>query len=77
MSEFKNTNFAKLNVVQQQIAELFQKHELTRPEVFVILRSMRDFKMVNRELAEIYWDGIKWADKHNSFGSHPFREDLK
>ena len=72
MKDFSQTNFAKLNHIQQQIADIFQKNELTRPEVFVVLKSMRDFKMANKEIAEKYWSELKWADPYNDFGEYPF-----
>lgn len=56
--EFTETNFAKLNVIQQEIADIFQKNQLTRPEVFVILKGMRRFKMVNKELADEWWNKL-------------------
>lgn len=71
-SEFTETSFAKLNVVQQEIADLFMKHGLTRPEVFVVLKGMREFKMINRTLAEKYWYELKWGDPYNGMGSEPF-----
>lgn len=72
MSQFIETNFLKLNVIQQEIADLFEKNKLTRPEVFVVLKGMREFKMVNRNLSDKWWHELKWADKYNGFGDTPF-----
>lgn len=58
MSEFNNTNFAKLNTIQQKIVDMFEFNNLTRPEVFVLLKALRNFKMVNREIAEKYWNEL-------------------
>lgn len=57
-AEFTETNFTKLNVIQQEIAGIFQKNKLTRPEVFVILKGLRRFKMVNKELADEWWNKL-------------------
>lgn len=72
MSEFTNTNFSKLNVIQQKIADLFQNESLSRTEVFVVLKGLREFKMVNKELADKWYSNLRYADPENGFGSHPF-----
>lgn len=77
MSEFTSTNFAKLNIIQQQIADIFQKNELTRAEVFVTLKGMREFKAVDRITADEWWSELRWGDKYNGFGSHPFKPSME
>lgn len=77
MSEFTKTNFSKLNAIQQQIADLFQSNELTHAEVFAVLKGMREFKMVNRQLADKWWLELRWGDPYNGFGSHPFKPNVE
>lgn len=50
-------NYAKLNVIQQEIADKFEKNKLTWLEVFLILKGMKNKEMVNYEKAKNYY---KW-----------------
>lgn len=53
--ELSVINYTKLNVIQQDIADLFQNNKLTIQEAGIILNGMKNKEMVNREIAVRYY----------------------
>jgi CRISPR/Cas system-associated protein Csx1 len=51
IKDINEINYAKLNVIQQNIADLLQNNKLTRLEVRLILDGMKEHKMLNKEIA--------------------------
>jgi hypothetical protein len=51
IKDINEMDYAKLNVIQQNIADLLQSNQLTRLEVRLILDGMKDHKMLNKEIA--------------------------
>ena len=49
ISNIKTFNYAKLNVIQQEIADLFQKNELSKLAVDMILEGLKKHIMLNKE----------------------------
>jgi hypothetical protein len=56
INELEALNYTKLNVIQQEIADMLQGKKLTRMEVFCILRGMMEKEMVNFEQAKKYYN---------------------
>lgn len=57
--------YSKLNLVQQNIADLFQKNSLTKLEVELILQAMSDKVMLNADNAiSIHREKYKSIYKH-------------
>lgn len=54
-SDIASCDFRKLNVVQQEVADLFMSRRLTKTEVFLILNGLIDKRMVNKISAEKYF----------------------
>jgi hypothetical protein len=51
IKDINEMDYAKLNVIQQNIADLLQSNQLTRLEVRLILDGMKDHKMLNKEIS--------------------------
>lgn len=56
IEEIKNLNFAKLNCIQQDLANTFQKEKLSKIEVFMILRGMMEKEMINENKCKKYYN---------------------
>lgn len=56
INELQALNYTKLNVIQQEVADMFQVKKLTRMEVFCILHGMMEKEMVNLEQAKKYYN---------------------
>lgn len=52
--DIASCDFSKLNVVQQEVADLFMSRRLTKVEVFLILNGLIDKRMVDKISAEKY-----------------------
>jgi len=51
ISKIKTFNYPKLNVIQQEIADLFQKEKLSPLEVTLILEAMKSHDILNTKIA--------------------------
>jgi hypothetical protein len=51
INQINEIDYTKLNVIQQNIADLLQSNRLTRLEVSLILDGMKDHKMLNKKIA--------------------------